>query len=92
MLGDGGRGSILTVQQYDRGNLLRTAACYKYLAHGTWYHTWFVWSPYTPKKAKCLFLHGAAQKILHSYCRKFKNEVTNRRGKNGPFLNLKNLA
>ena len=26
--------------------------------------TWYAWSPYNTKKAKCLFLHGAARKIL----------------------------
>ena len=40
------------------------------------------------KNVKCLFSHRPANKILHSY-KVFKNELTNRRGKKGPFLNLK---
>ena len=47
-----------------------------------------MWSPYNTKKVKRLFLHRAAHKILQSY-REVQNEVTNGRGKKGPFLNLK---
>ena len=48
---------------------------------------WYVWSPCKFEKVKSLFLHRAAHQILYSS--KLKNEVTNRKGKKGPFLNLK---
>ena len=51
------------------GYLLRTAACYEYLVHGTgtWYHTCYAWSEYDAMKSKCLFLHGAVHLIRHSF-------------------------
>ena len=64
-------GVTLFVQQYDRGT-----CCELLLAINIWY---MVQVPVpgiirgtrglhiTPKKSKCVFLHGAAHKILHSY-------------------------
>ena len=71
---------------------MRTAACYKYLVHGTgtWYHTWYASSPYNTKKAKCLFLHGAAHKILHSY-KKVKKSSHKRMGQKGSSFEPQNI-
>ena len=71
------------------GYLLRIAACYKYLVHGTgtWYHTWYAWPPYNRKKRNaCFYMEPRIR--FYTRTRKFKNEVTNRWEK-GPFLNLK---
>ena len=54
-------GVTLFVQQYDRGTCcelpLAINPWYLVPGTGTWYHTWYVRSPYNTKKAKCLFLH-----------------------------------
>ena len=55
-------GVTLFVQQYERGT-----CCELLLAINTSSGTWYVWSPYNTKKVKCLLLHRAARKILHSY-------------------------
>ena len=93
VLRHGGRGAILTASLFrtavPSGYLLRTAACYKYLVPVP--DTWYVWSPYNTKKMKCFYIEPR----IRCYTRinistgKLKNEVTNRRGKKGPFLNLK---
>ena len=77
VLGDDGRGSVLTAspfsyKQYDRGTCCRLQRqqyeplLYK-LVHIYVPGRWYGWSPYYTKKMKCLFLPRAAQNTLHSY-------------------------
>ena len=95
MLGDGGRGSILTASPFwtavRSGYLLRTAAC----CINTWY---LVSVPGIIRGTRglriirktrnaCFYMEPRIR--FYTRARKFKNEVTNRWGKKGPFLNLK---
>ena len=79
-------GFTLFAQQYDRG-ICCELLLYKYLVPGTWH----VLSPYHTKKMKCL-VYIEPHIRFYTRTRKFQKEVTIRRGKTGPFLNLRNLA
>ena len=77
-------GVTLFVQQYDRGT-----SCELLLALYTWYRYLVrVWSRYNTKEVKCLFC-VEPRRIFYTRTRKLKSEVTIRRGKQGPLLNLK---
>ena len=88
MLGDDGRGSILTASPFSLCSTIGVLGQYELLLYESLVPgAWYVWSPYHTKK-KCLFLPRAARK-MYTPIRKFKNEVTNRRGKKGSSMNLK---
>ena len=87
VLGNGGRGSILTALPFSHSSTIRVPAAnwcllYKY----TWYLVRVVSLSY--EKLKCVFLRRAADKILYSY-KEIPKWSHKQKGQTGSFLNLK---
>ena len=91
VLGDGGRGSILTASTFSYSSTIGVpAANCCCIILGTWYVVGVVSVSYEKKRNACFYIEPCVR--FYTRTRKFKNDFTNRRGKKGPFLNVKKYS